>query len=397
MPGFSARRRPSTRRTPAARPGRSLAPERAGLPVPPWFVVVRRRPSSTSLTPGSADCAGNRDRSAASSRASLEGVALAPPIAAAIDDAVRRLRADGELVAVRSSASDEDGAEHSFAGQLDSFLNVAPADVARRRCATSGGRASAIASSRTGASTACRRCRIRRPCWCSAWSRPRAAGVAFGADPVSGRRGVAVVSAVPGFGSAVVSGEADADTWLVDRAGTHRRAPHRREASHARRRPGESPGGVRTADVPRRARRSAGADRRRRFSRWRRWREPRDGTSAGRRTSSGRSPIGLVLLQSRPITSLRALADPDARAHHLGQQQHRRKLQRRHDAADVFVRARDLRGRLPAVLPDDGRARARDRRAGRDVPEHARPDSRPAVLQPARTGIACSRCCRAIR
>ncbi len=34
---------------------------------------------------------------------------------------------------------------------------------------------------------------------------------------------------------------------------------------------------------------------------------------------------------------------PRRQPHHLGQQQHRRKLQRRHDAADVFVRAGDLR------------------------------------------------------
>ena len=45
------------------------------------------------------------------------------------------------------------------------------------------------------------------------------AGVAFGADPVSGRRGVAVVSAVYGLGTALVSGDADADTYHVDRDG----------------------------------------------------------------------------------------------------------------------------------------------------------------------------------
>ena len=44
-----------------------------------------------------------------------------------------------------------------------------------------------------------------------------AAGVAFSADPVSGRRGMAVVSAVYGLGSALVSGESDADTYLIDR------------------------------------------------------------------------------------------------------------------------------------------------------------------------------------
>jgi pyruvate,water dikinase len=46
-----------------------------------------------------------------------------------------------------------------------------------------------------------------------------AAGVAFSADPVSGRRGVAVVSAVRGLGNKLVDGAADADTFRIDRAG----------------------------------------------------------------------------------------------------------------------------------------------------------------------------------
>ena len=42
-------------------------------------------------------------------------------------------------------------------------------------------------------------------------------GVTFSADPVSGRRAVAVVSAVEGLGTRLVGGDADADTWEVDR------------------------------------------------------------------------------------------------------------------------------------------------------------------------------------
>jgi pyruvate,water dikinase len=45
------------------------------------------------------------------------------------------------------------------------------------------------------------------------------AGVAFSADPVSGRRSVAVVAAAPGVGTGVVSGERDADTFHVARDG----------------------------------------------------------------------------------------------------------------------------------------------------------------------------------
>ena len=46
------------------------------------------------------------------------------------------------------------------------------------------------------------------------------AGVAFGADPVSGQRGVTVISAVAGLGDALVSGEVDGQTYRIDRKGT---------------------------------------------------------------------------------------------------------------------------------------------------------------------------------
>ena len=46
------------------------------------------------------------------------------------------------------------------------------------------------------------------------------AGVAFSADPVTGRRSVAIVSALYGLGTALVSGECDADSFAVDRSGT---------------------------------------------------------------------------------------------------------------------------------------------------------------------------------
>ena len=79
--------------------------ERAGLPVPQWFVL-----------------------SASAFHDSRDG-SLSPAIARAVADALEHIAPDGQLVAVRSSAGDEDGAEHSFAGQFESFLNVSPRDV----------------------------------------------------------------------------------------------------------------------------------------------------------------------------------------------------------------------------------------------------------------------------
>src|SRR5882762_8273174 len=49
---------------------------------------------------------------------------------AAIASAVKGVAPHGEKLAVRSSASDEDGSAHSFAGQLESFLHVRADEVA---------------------------------------------------------------------------------------------------------------------------------------------------------------------------------------------------------------------------------------------------------------------------
>ena len=257
--------------------------ERAGLPVPAWFVL------------------------------SAEVFHLAPGIEQLtrhIDPVLRELAPDGELFAVRSSASDEDGAEHSFAGQLESFLNVSAPDVPAKieavwRSAFSERIRAYRRENDLSAEPRAPGVLVQR------MIQARVAGVAFSADPVSGRRGVAVISAAPGFGSAVVSGEADADTWLVDRAGTivERRivAKHRMHVAD----PAE-PEGVRTTAVPPHqvnapaltdaevlevaalARAAA-----RHFGR------PQDIEWA----ISDR----LYLLQSRPITSIRSLPDPDGR------------------------------------------------------------------------------------
>jgi rifampicin phosphotransferase len=79
--------------------------EAAGFNVPPWFVV--RAPSIGE-----------------------EG--LSTPLIDSIRREVSTLAPNGEVLAVRSSAVDEDGALHSFAGQFDTFLYVAPADVPER-------------------------------------------------------------------------------------------------------------------------------------------------------------------------------------------------------------------------------------------------------------------------
>lgn len=256
----------------------------ADLPIPPWFVVATHACDS--------------DRSEPS-----------PELCAELSAAFAELCPGGEPVAVRSSASDEDGTLHSFAGQLDSFLFVPPAEVP----------AKVAAVWRSGFSE--RLVAYRREHGLGPTPRPPAvlvqrmvnadaAGVAFGADPVTGRHGVAVVAAVLGLGTALVSGDADADTFHVDRNGeiinreiadkrtAHRHAPGTAEGVAAvpvseavAKRPALTEEQVRAvAELVRRTGKHFG--------------RPQDIEWA---IEGGK----LFLLQSRPITSLAGVADPD--------------------------------------------------------------------------------------
>ena len=112
--------------------------------------------------------------------------------------------------AVRSSASDEDGSEASFAGQYLSVLNVAtPEDVqqAVADCVASVASAQAQAYRDTQGEGA----RARMAVVIQVMVPASAAGVLFTLDPVSGRRDRTVVDAVSGLGEALVSGHATPD------------------------------------------------------------------------------------------------------------------------------------------------------------------------------------------
>jgi phosphohistidine swiveling domain-containing protein len=248
---------------------------RSGVSIPPWFVVA----------PGAAAVAGwERD------------------VAAALE----RLAPNGEPVAVRSSAAGEDGVEHSYAGQLESYLFVAAADVpARVRDVWQSARSTRVAAYRTErgiTETSAPAVLVQR------MVDAEKSGVAFSADPVTGRRGRCVVAAVFGLGTALVSGADDADSVVVERAGSIverrtavKRVAHRRDAAgdvvecalseEDATRPVLSDAEARAvAALARRAALHFGA--------------PQDIEWAFEDDE-------LYLLQSRPITSLAALGDPD--------------------------------------------------------------------------------------
>jgi rifampicin phosphotransferase len=116
-------------------------------------------------------------------------------------------------LAVRSSGVAEDLAGASFAGQYETVLGVrgraAAVDAVRRCWASAHSRHLLQYSSGRGLSAAPLAVLIQP------LLEPDAAGVAFTANPVTGRRDEAVVSAVRGLGERLVSGRASPDEWLV--------------------------------------------------------------------------------------------------------------------------------------------------------------------------------------
>jgi rifampicin phosphotransferase len=194
-----------------------LRSEQAGLPVPPWFVISPSAFAASLSREQSEMLASKR-----SERLSSELLSLKPSdeVQREVGDALRDLFMDGSRLAVRSSAVDEDGSQYSFAGQFDTFLFVEAKDISAKIAAVW----------RSGFNDRILEYRRQRGLSNSAQSAPAVlvqkmvnadvSGVAFSADPVSGRRSLSVVSAVPGMGTALVGGQAAADVFKIDRAGT---------------------------------------------------------------------------------------------------------------------------------------------------------------------------------
>ena len=248
------------------------------FPVPPWLVVITESETGEAVDPA------------------LIAKLVGPAIEKLGRDSMPVLRSEGALAfdepskdsavkfAVRSSALQEDSAHASFAGLYETYLEVPAHEVAARVAdvwASAGSERVAAywrEQKLPGAprSPAVLVQRMVRPAW---------AGVAFSADPVSGRRGVAMVSSVQGLGERLVSGEANAHTCRVTQLDKI---------------VDETPGddaplpAARVVDVATLARHCQ-----KYFGR------PQDIEWAVEGDK-------LWLLQSRPITSLRGMPDPDA-------------------------------------------------------------------------------------
>lgn len=216
--------------------GRNLhALTAAGFHVPSWSVIgldvfaefargsgLDERLAALAALPAGGQGDGGRGlcETAAEIAAEIAALIGTAPLGERVTEAIALAYAQvgGGPVAVRSSGAQEDGTEHSFAGQFDSFLNVRGLDqvVAHvRRCWASGFSERSLhyrARHRLPPDTGGVAVVLQR------MVPAERSGVLFTADPATGRDDRHVVSAVHGLGEGLVSGAVDADTVVLDAA-----------------------------------------------------------------------------------------------------------------------------------------------------------------------------------
>jgi pyruvate,water dikinase len=202
----------------------------AGLPVPDGYHVTtaayRRFVDENDLQPSIlaalelVDISQPTTLEAASAtiRALFAGAHTSPDVAGAIVLAYRQLGRRNPVVAVRSSATAEDLPDASFAGQQETFLNIQGAEQvleAVKRCWASLWTARAIGyRARQGIDHSA----VSLAVVVQALVPAEAAGVLFTANPLTGRRDQATISASWGLGEAVVGGLVTPDALIVDKS-----------------------------------------------------------------------------------------------------------------------------------------------------------------------------------
>ena len=200
----------------------------AGLPVPPGFVLMTnaysRFVSDNKLGDAIHELAGlpseatpeDYEHASALIRTLFSKGVMPPAIEAELGDAYHRLGGGDTAVSVRSSATAEDLASASFAGQQETYLNIRGLDALSKAvidCWASLWTARAMSyRAREGVQPD----QVRLAVVVQQMVEAEAAGVMFTANPANGRRDQTVISAAWGLGEAVVSGAVTTDDLTVD-------------------------------------------------------------------------------------------------------------------------------------------------------------------------------------
>jgi pyruvate,water dikinase len=205
----------------------------AGLPVAPGFAVCTAayrtyleesglraaiESALAGLDPSQPDAVATAERTIAVALASAQTPpAVATAVTGAYEALCARVGVPSLSVAVRSSATAEDSAGASFAGEFETYVDISGAEEVLahvRRCWDSvfTGRALAYALDK-GLSPL----DIEMAVVVQKTVRARAAGVMFTLSPVTGDRSRIVLEASWGLGLSVVGGEVTPDRYTVDK------------------------------------------------------------------------------------------------------------------------------------------------------------------------------------
>ena len=203
----------------------------AGLPVPPGFVLLRDAYLESMRAAGvdrelvklhreAIAASGDETRLGELSnrcRDLVSRAGMTEAVRTELLEHYRRLGAD-VVVAVRSSATGEDGKDASFAGMNETLTNIAGDEDlldAVRRCWMSlfGPRVIAYRASRGFTAEPAMAVVVQT------MIASQRSGVAFTADPSTGARDHVVVEAALGQGEVVVSGLVQPDTYVLDKNG----------------------------------------------------------------------------------------------------------------------------------------------------------------------------------
>lgn len=201
----------------------------AGLPVPPGFVLLRDCYLASTKAAGVSDELNSAHREAMTQIGDTDkltalcqqmqtlvlNAGMADEVRELVLAAYRRLGAD-TIVAVRSSATGEDGADASFAGMNATFTNIRGEDQlldAVQRCWASLFGPRVVAYRATRGFTADPAMAVVVQTMIAS----ERAGVAFTADPTTDAEDRVVVEGAFGQGEVVVSGSVEPDTYVVSK------------------------------------------------------------------------------------------------------------------------------------------------------------------------------------
>ncbi len=206
---------------------------RAGVPVPPGFVVsakaYRRFITETGLMDKIKNLLKDVDVSNAEELAKIsqqiKNMILETPMPKDIEEAIKnayrelgkRIEIENPRVAVRSSATAEDLEQASFAGQQDTYLNVIGEDEVVKhvkKCWASLFNDRAIAYRE---SKGIPHDQVDMAVVVQKMVNSRSAGVMFTIHPVTGDRDKIVIESAWGLGEAVVGGKVTPDEFVVDK------------------------------------------------------------------------------------------------------------------------------------------------------------------------------------